>query len=262
MPPPVVDYARPARSALSQVYLNDRLGDCVIAAIAHLVGLFTANSTGVPAVFTDAQILALYEAIGGYNPVDPHSDRGCDEQTALGYWQQHGAPAGLHPIVGWLAVDPTNVVEVKAAMYLFENLFFGIELPDKWVRDAHGDGFVWDAGQPNPNNGHAVCGVGFDSHGIQVASWGLVGTLTWAALQRDVIARSYGELYTVLSPEILVKATSKSPAGLAWDQLIADFDAIGGHVPMPPPPAPLIGPTRAQAIEAVTNALNSLPWTR
>lgn len=156
-PPAIIDYTGPARSPLSNVYCNDSIGCCVVSGMAHLVGLFTGNAGGPPLTLTDAQIIALYSAIGGYVPGDPSTDNGCDEVLALGYWQQHGAPIGSHQIAGWLAIDPTNVREVQTAMWLFENLFFGIELPDEWV-NINSSGFVWDAGTPNPNNGHCFTG--------------------------------------------------------------------------------------------------------
>src|SRR6185437_4913523 len=122
-----------AQASLSQVYLNDQLGDCVIAAIAHIVGVLTGNANGGnPFIYTNDQITALYSAIGGYVPGNSSTDNGCDEQTALNYWMQHGAPDGSHQIAGWLSVNPEDPNEYKAAMWLFENLFFGMELPDVW----------------------------------------------------------------------------------------------------------------------------------
>ncbi len=66
-PPPSCDYSSNAGKALSQIYLNDRLGDCVIAGIGHVVGVLTAGA-GNQFVYSDDQILELYEAIGGYVP--------------------------------------------------------------------------------------------------------------------------------------------------------------------------------------------------
>jgi len=43
-PPPACDYTKAASSALSKTYGNDKLGDCVIAGMAHVVGVLTANS--------------------------------------------------------------------------------------------------------------------------------------------------------------------------------------------------------------------------
>jgi hypothetical protein len=270
-PPPAVDYQTAARAALARVYLNDQLGDCVIAGMAHLVGLFTLNA-GAPAILTDAQVLALYEAIGGYRPGDPSTDNGCDEATALAYWHDRGAPAGQHRIAGYVTIDPTDRRAVQTALWLFENVFFGIELPDAWTQ-VQGDGFVWDVGTPNPSNGHAVVGVGYNARGVQVSTWGMVGTLTWEALARNVGPASGGELYAVLSPDTLNTARQRSPSGLAWSDLVLDFNALGGHVAVPPAPAPTPpappgpapvpqGPTKAQALAAVTAALNGLPWPR
>lgn len=263
--PASVDYTPAAHAALVQMYKNDQLGDCVPAAMAHLVGLFTGNAGGPPVLYTDQQVVALYSAIGGYVPGNPNTDQGCDEVTALNYWTQHGAPAGSHQVAGWLAVDPTNVAEVKAALWLFENLFFGIELPDTWTQ-IQSSGFVWDVGTPNPSNGHCVCGVGFNAAGIQVSTWGMIGTLTWAALARNVgLHSSGGELYVVLSQDSIAKATAKAPSGMSWTQLVADFAAIGGHVPAPPapapaPPAPTHSPTKDQVLATISTALNGLTW--
>lgn len=272
-PPASVDYSHAAAPALSQMYLNDQLGDCVIAGIAHLVGLFTANAGQTPVTFTNAQLLALYSAIGGYVPGNPATDNGCNETDALNYWQNHGAPSGSHPIAGWLAVDPRDAVQVKTALWLFENLFFGVELPDAWLT-VNGNGFTWDAGIPNPNNGHAFVGTGYDSTGVKVSTWGLLGTLTWRAITTDVVPQAGGELYVVLSQDIINKASAKAPNGFNWSQLVADMNAIGGHlpvpvtppVPVPPapvppapvPPAPKAPPTQAQVLSAVTSAINTL----
>lgn len=283
-PPPSVDYSPAASAAISQMYLNDQLGDCVIAGMAHLVGLFTANAGQTPVVFTNAQLLALYSAIGGYVPGNPATDNGCNETDALNYWQNHGAPAGSHQIAGWLAVDPRNKTEVMQALWLFENLIFGVELPDAWL-NVTGSGFTWDAGTPNPNNGHCFVGTGYDSTGVKVSTWGMLGTLTWQALTVDVGPQAGGELYVVLSQDMINRATAKAPNGFNWGALASDFAAIGGHLPVPvtpppappppapappapappapappapPAPAPKAPPTQSQVLSAVTTAISNL----
>jgi hypothetical protein len=233
-PPAEVDYTKPATSALSQMYLNDRLGCCVIAGMAHLQGLFTGNAGTAPLIFTDQQIVQLYEAIGGYRPGNPDTDQGCDEQTALAYWQNRGAPLrSNHRITGWLGVDATDLEEVRIALWVFENLLFGIELPDAWVNPApQSSGFVWDvAGDPNLDNGHCVVGVGYTSKGVMDCTWGLTGTITDAAVAKYAAPAASGELWTVISKDSLIKASRKTPAGLDWTQLVADFDALGGNLP-------------------------------
>lgn len=224
-PPATIDYSKPATTALSMVYLNDQLGSCVPAGIAHDIGIFTANADGTPATFTDEQIETIYSDISGYVPGDPSTDRGCDEVAAVNLWRQRGFFG--HQIAGWIEVDATNQDHVRAAEFVLENLFFGIELPDPWV-EVQDSGFVWDDGTPNPQNGHCVVACGYDAAGIQVDTWGLIGTLTWGALQRDVIAASGGQLLTVLTTEAISRASAKTPSGFDWEQLVDDFNALGG----------------------------------
>jgi hypothetical protein len=238
--PVTCDYTKPAAAALAQIYDNDTLGDCVIAGMAHVVGVLTGNSGTKPFIYTSQQIIELYSAIGGYVPGDPSSDQGCDEQTALNYWENNGAmpPGGKNPaadshrIAGWLAVDGNNPSEYRTALWLFENLYFGIELPDAWIRSMPAaSGFVWDvAGPSDPDNGHCVAGVGYNANGVVFDTWGMTGLMTDAAIAKYATRSSHGELYTAVSQDGINKATQKAPAGFDWSQLVADFDSMGGSV--------------------------------
>src|SRR5208282_3129197 len=55
-PPPGVNYSAKGAAALSNIYLNDQLGDCVIAGGYHVIGVESGNATGTPFVATTAQI--------------------------------------------------------------------------------------------------------------------------------------------------------------------------------------------------------------
>jgi len=242
-PPTSLDYSSAALSALRNIYLNSTLGDCVIANLGHVEGVLTGNA-GSLYTFTDSQITALYSAIGGYVPGDPATDQGCDPVTMLNYWQSNGAPSGQHQIAGWLSVDPTNPMEIKTALDLFENVQFAMELPDAWVNPTpNGDGFVWDvAGSPDPSNGHMVCGYGYTPSGVLIDTWGMFGTLTFASIAEYCSAQANGSVYCIVSHDSLIAASQETPVGLNWSSLIADFDAIGGNVPLPgptPPPFPV-----------------------
>lgn len=230
-PPETCDYRAPAVSALSRVYLNDTLANCVIAMVGHEAGIFTSGA-GSPFIFSDAQLISLYSAIGGYVPGDPSTDNGCDEVTALNYWQNNGAPAGSHKIAGWLSVDPANKAEYRTALWLFENLAFGVELPDAWISPfPSAPGFTWDvAGTPDPSNGHAFCASAYGDGCVLIDTWGMAGRLTDAAIQYYCAASQGGALYTVLSADAINKARQKAPNGIDWSQLVADFDSMGGSV--------------------------------
>ena len=236
-PPPSIDYRAKAASALANVYENQTLeACCVISGMAHVVGVLTGNA-GTPFIYSNDEIIGLYRTIGGYIPGDPSTDQGCDEQTALNWWAQHGAlPRNMasssgHKIAGWMAVDATNAEECRTALWLFENLYFGLALPDAWISpEPSGSGFVWDAaGPPNPDNGHCIVGVGYTTSGIVIDTWGMTGLVTNAAVALYPTPANGGELYTVVSQDGLSKASQKAPNGFDWSQLIADFDSLGGH---------------------------------
>jgi hypothetical protein len=239
-PPAPYDLSPKGQPALSNIYGNDMLGCCVVSGGGHVLATWTGNA-GNLFTLTQAQVISDYSAIGGYVPGDPATDQGCDEQTAFKYWMSHGFADGSK-LTGWLGVDATDQLALRQALYLFENLYFGLELPDAWTNPMpSGPGFVWDAaGPPDPSQGHCVMCVGFTSAGLTIDTWGMLGTLTWAALAKYCVAGANGETYVLIGPDQINKAQQKAPNGFNWAQLIADFDALGGNVPVP---APVPGPT-------------------
>lgn len=251
--PASTDYAKAATVVLADIYGNDELGDCVIAGGYHVTGVETGNA-GDLFHATSAQIIKDYSAIGGYVPGDANTDQGCDEPTALNYWTQHGFANGTK-LEGWLGVDATNKQELMQALYLFENLYFGLELPDAYVNPfPSGPGFTWGVvGDPVPENGHCIVGVDYTTAGVVIDSWGMTGTFTWDAVAKYCVDKSGGAAYVLLSPDQLAKGQAKAPNGVAWTDLISDFDTLGGKLPVPDPvpvtPAPPAGTpvTLAQA---------------
>ena len=231
--PPSCDYSQKAKPALSKTYLNEKIGSCVVASGYHVLGTMTGNAGGV-FVANDKQIISDYSAIGNYNPAVPSSDKGADEQTALNYWVKNGFADGSK-LAGWVAVDATNRAEIQAAIYLFENIYFGMEMPDSWIHPMPtSSGFVWRvSGEGNPNNGHCVMGTGYNDVGIQIVSWGLSGTVTWDAVAEYAVAKSGGEMYVLLSPAQLLRGMQKAPNGVDWNALVADFQGMGGKISDP-----------------------------
>lgn len=236
--PSSCDYSPKAAAVLTDIYGNDELGDCVIAGGYHIVGVETGNA-GTAFHATSSQIVHDYSAIGGYVPGNPSTDQGCDLATALAYWEKTGF-ANKTKLLGHIAIDATNQAEVELACYLFENLYFGMALPDAWVNPfPSGNGFTWNtAGKPDPENGHCVMGFGYNTSGVLIDSWGMNGTLTWAAVKKYAAASAGGELYAMLTPDQLAKGQSKAPNGIDWSALVSDFNAMGGKVPVPPAPQP------------------------
>jgi hypothetical protein len=238
--PASFDYTGPAATALAQILANDRLGDCTAAGRSHIIDAVTAGA-GAAVDMTEAQTIAFYSVSTGYNPADPSTDQGGDEITVLTCWQNQGGQLDGHAIAGFLSVDPSNAAHVKSCCWLFENLYFGLELADPWTQ-VSGNGFVWDVGSPpDPNDGHCVVGLGGDDSGITIDSWGFLGKITYAAIAQFCAEAAGGNLFVVLTQEAVNRAQKKAPNGFDWAGLVADFDGLGGTIPAPPPstqPAP------------------------
>jgi hypothetical protein len=232
--PPTCDYTAQAAAALAQMYLNATYGCCVPAGQFHLEGVFTGNANPPAFIATDAQVESLYTVEGGFDPSQTQpdgsnpTDNGCDEMTALTNWQSNGLLGnGTQKIAGILNVDPTNVAEIQAAAYLFFGLMYGVELPDDWINPFPSTpGFVWDvADDPDPDNGHCFIGAGYDGNGVTICTWGMLGSITYAAMAEYCSAENNGALYAVLSQDIINAAQELAPNGLDWAQLQADFDS-------------------------------------
>jgi len=228
-PPDICDYSQRALQSLQQVYLNDRLGDCVVAGVAHMIGVWTGNA-GKPSIFGDWAIKNAYAAFSGGEY--PGADNGCSEEEALDVWVHTGFTpkyANPHKILCWVAVDASNPTEVKSALWLFEGLMSGLEMPDEWLAPMPDvDGFLLSAqGDPNPDNGHCMAHFSYDEQGLGTATWGLYGKTTWAAVEKYMRRRAGGALYAAVSLDQLIRATQKAPTGFDATQLLADARAIG-----------------------------------
>jgi hypothetical protein len=225
-----LDYTAKAKTFLAEVLANDSLGDCTCAGIMHVGGAFLGNvDQSIP--FTEADTIGLYEKVCGYNPSDPSTDQGGNEQDVLNYVKANGLLAdGSHKIAAWAGVNGAEELQVKTAIWLFENVYFGVELPDAWVNPMpSGDGFVWDvAGDANPEQGHCFVGLGYTDQGVMIDTWGMIGIITWAAIAKYATSHGSGELYTVFGPDSLSKASAKCPAGFDATQLAADIQAYAG----------------------------------
>jgi hypothetical protein len=261
-PPAAFDFTQKASAALSDILGNSEVGDCTAAGPGHIIDSVTANA-GSPVIITADQAIEFYSLSTGYVLGNPATDQGGDEVTVLTTWVQKGYDGkGAHAIKGFLTIDPSDQELIKTACYHFGNLYFGADLAPNWTQ-VSGDGFVWDVGQaPDPKEGHCFVGLGVNAQGVIVDSWGLIGTITWAAIAQFCSEQSGGNLFTVLTPEAVNRVNGVAPDGLDWAALISAFDAMGGNVPaavrpvVPPQPPP--SPSLIQELEAWLESLKRL----
>jgi hypothetical protein len=229
--PPSVDWT--AKIPTWPMFANDTLGDCTIAAAAHMIECWTANA-GDAFTPSNAQVIAAYSATGGYIAGDAATDNGAVELDVLNYWRQQGI-AG-HKIDAYVSFSAQNAEHARQAINLFGGIYIGLALPlsaqnqDVWNvpsfisrmfsircgrRSASG-------GNTDPGSwgGHAVSILAYDPDGLTCITWGAKKRMTW-----DFFARYCDESYAPLSRDWLnVKGTD--PAGLDFAALQADLSEL------------------------------------
>jgi len=208
--------------------LNDQLGDCVIAAMGHMVQQWTYFSSygANMRTMTDAEALAAYEAIGGYSPDDPNSDQGANMLTALNYWRNKGIAVDgeIHKIAGFVSVNAANLAEVREAIWLFGNLFTGVQLPisvqtenDWTVPDG---GIYGPEGAPGGWGGHCIP--------TMAESPETLTCITWAErlkMSHNFLLDYADECYAVLSTDWF-NLQGLAPAGFDAAALKRDIAAL------------------------------------
>lgn len=205
------------------MYLNDTIGDCTVAEMAHQTQLWSTAGSA-PVHPTDAQVLSTYEVLSDYNPVTGANDNGAAILDVLKLWVKVGF-AG-NKAGAYTEVNPDDLHEMAVANYLFGGICLGIQMPVA----AQGMGAAWTnppadfASDPNwqPGGwgGHCVLALATNAQGgMKVISWGEVITLT--AGFRDAYV---DEAYAIFSPDFL--RNDKDLAGFNKAQLLADLTQI------------------------------------
>jgi hypothetical protein len=202
------------------MYCNDSLGCCVISRMAHQLDLWSYLTTGKIIGFSDADIIGMYSAIGGYVPGDPSTDNGCVILDALNYWRQNGFAGRKElAIEAFVSVDPSSQTEFMDAIWLFGSAVLGIQLP--LAVQSLGD---WPA-PPNLTGNWAPGSWG--GHDVPTADYfsGNQVVETWGERLRmeDLFMKAYvDEMWCVFFPG-WVGAHGRTPSGLNIAQIQADL---------------------------------------
>jgi hypothetical protein len=230
--PPVVDWTK----AVPQygMLLNDQLGDCVIAGMMHLAMGWQANAGSPDSIPSDAEVIAAYSAIGGYDPNAPlnsdgtnPTDNGCAMLDALKYWRTTGIRIAGAPnkILGFAEVNLASPAEVEAALWLFGGLFTGWDMPVSCQGQS-----IWQVPPEGPKGDGAPGGWGghcapLASEGAGIAAF---QAITWGEtmpVTGNFRIDYCSEAYAVISSEWLEKS-GEAPSGFDLQQLQADLGAL------------------------------------
>lgn len=209
------------------MYLNDQLGDCTIAAMAHMYGAWTQYASGREALFADDVVQGTYSRVGGYVPGDPNTDQGCvmadvlADQKASGMTDNAGH---AHKVAGYAAFgNPADEVLLGQVLDVFGTVYVGINVQQQMEDEFSAQQpWTWDpAGQSI--GGHAIClqrRLGSGNAPLEYVTWGALQPAT-TAFQ----AGAAEEAWAVVTEDWL-QANGTTVEGLDLAQLLADMEYV------------------------------------
>lgn len=245
-PPPSADWY--SRVQAWGTLANDLWGDCVFAANGHIIEQQTALGEGDETVVTDAEALAEYSRVTGFNPDagppgNNPTDQGALIQDGLADLRRNGL-AGRR-IAAFARVSHARHGEMKTALAELGALSLGVNLP-RSAMDQFDAGQPWTVGGDGTIlGGHCVTACGYDATYMYVVSWGRVVPVTW-----DWLDAYCDEAWAVVSA-MWAGAGGKDPEGVDLQGLGREFAALTGDpdpFPAPQPPAPPAPPQPDPAV--------------
>lgn len=215
-PPPAKDWTKGITKW--GMMLNDIHGCCTIAAAAHAVQVWSAN-TSAEITVSDAMVLSYYKEWDGFIPGEPKTDEGAVELDVLNKWQK--TAFDKHKLIAYANVNYLSLAQIRQAITFFGGVYIGIALPNSAKTQA-----VWDvvaddnpAGKPGTWGGHCVFVPKYDAHGFTCITWGALKTMTTAFWERYV-----DEAHALLSHDWI--AAKGSPSGFGLAELKTDLSLI------------------------------------
>jgi hypothetical protein len=224
--PPIVDYSLLIR--VWQMYLNDKLGDCTCASVAHGLMVFAAM-VGVPVTITDADIERMYEH-SGWKPGNAASDQGWTLEAAAEFVRtigMSGTPKDPKPdIDAWAGVDTRDTEGQQIAMEIFGGLSSGCEVQEANMQQfQEGKPFSFVPGNPIAG-GHAIWKVKSEllKSGVYV-TWGTLEPAEekWEAELVDEHIAFVPKEWEAKLPEALLEAGIVDFSKLA--SLVGSYDS-------------------------------------
>lgn len=224
LPTPPEDFGHEALVPDWKMLANDTVGDCAFAGPFHALMLWNREA-GKTINVTDECVLQAYSDYTGYDPkrTDKYGNNPTDDgaivRDVAERWRTQGlkdADGIVHKISCYVALEPGNWDELCAAMYLFDGVGIGLNLPMEWEQAYHMGG-IWDSlTSATEAGGHYVLGTGKRGGMLNVVTWGKNQLVTKAGY-----TQFSDEALIYLSEEKLVNG--KDIDGFDLAQLQADL---------------------------------------
>ncbi|MEZ0090105.1 hypothetical protein [Streptacidiphilus sp. EB129] len=177
---------------------NDQYGDCTMAAAAHLIQSWNAQTKEQDPVPTAQQVVDQYFTLSG------GQDSGLAESDVLKAWQTGGLWG--NQVVAYAPVNVHALTAIRQTIALFGGVYAGIQVPSNAQQQFQaGQPWTLDPGwQSQPiEGGHAIPLLGYDADWLYVITWGAVQKVAWDwwSTYSDeawaVLAQQYREAGTV-----------------------------------------------------------------
>ena len=177
------DSAGITKSSDHNMFGNDTVGDCTCADVGHATLLW---NKGVKV--STKNVLALYSAVTGYNPLYPETDRGANIADVAKYHRKTGIQdeeGTYYKIAAYVAITSGNIEEIKQAILLYKACSIGWELPES-AQEQTQKGAPWTVIDRLPIEGgsYDTLAVGYDSDFLYVITWEQVQKVSWAFVSK------------------------------------------------------------------------------
>lgn len=166
-----------------EMYANDQYGCCVWAGAAHEHMMWAACGERPRVDFTDANVLADYATVAGFDPKNPDTDEGTDMGAAAAYRRKTGivdAKGNRHTVDAYVSLKPGNPDHLAIATYLTGAVGVGLMLPGSAMEQFDAEK-PWQpvAKSGGPAGGHYVSCIGRNSVGdFLVVTWGRIHAMS------------------------------------------------------------------------------------
>jgi hypothetical protein len=153
---------------------NDQYGDCTMAAAAHLIQAWNAETGIQLPVPTEPDVIAQYLKLSG------GQDTGLVESQVLKGWLSSGL--WQNKIVAYAPVNVHSLDAIKQAVAFFGGVYVGIQVPGNAQTqfEAHKPWILEQGWQSQQiEGGHAIPILGYDDQYMYCVTWGAVQPMSW-----------------------------------------------------------------------------------
>ena len=171
-PPATVDWA--TKVATWPMDGNDQYGDCTMAAAAHMIQSWDAQTSEADPVPSEQQVVNEYFQLSG------GQDTGLVESDVLKTWQHTGLWGNT--AVAYAPVNVHSLTALQQTIALFGGVYAGIQVPaNAETQFQAGNPWTLDPGwqQQQIVGGHAIPLLGYDADWIYAITWGTVQKVAW-----------------------------------------------------------------------------------